>query len=198
MLRCWQEKGPSDAISGPFSPVSSSEKQASRLTSFSTDSAASAPGGEEAELGRSPEETPCPLPKDETLPLTKGVMASGITYTLPAAGEDHEPRSLIVFAFVGCVDFFFQGRKGERQGSCTKAGNIEEEMKMSGAGVTDVRTGELEYAVPCKTPPSISAVSGAVAPGREMHKLALPFSGGLFGIQRTYPSKCCVCHAVPR
>lgn len=94
--------------------------------------------------------------------------------------------------------FFFQGREGERQGSCTKAGNTEEEMKVSGAEVTDVRTGELEYAVPCKTFPSILAIFGVVTPCREMHKLAFLFSGDLFGIQHTYLSKRCVHHAVPR
>lgn len=200
-LCCWQEKGPSDVISGCFSPVSSSEKQASRLTSFGTDSAAPAPRGEEAELRRSPEETLRPSPKEEALPLTKGPMDSGITYTFPAAGGDHESRSLTAFAFVGCFFLFFflfQGREGERQGSCTKAGNIEEEMKMSGAGVTDVRTGELERSVPCKPFPSILAIFGLVMPCREMHKPAFPFSGDLFGIQHTYLSKCCVCHAVPR
>ncbi|KAK4828546.1 hypothetical protein QYF61_027222 [Mycteria americana] len=98
MLCCWQKKGPSDAISGHFSPVSSSEKRASRLTSFGTDSAASAPRGKEAELRRSPEETLSPLPKEETLSLTKGLTASGIAYAFPAAGEDHESRSLIILS----------------------------------------------------------------------------------------------------
>lgn len=92
----------------------------------------------------------------------------------------------------GVVWLFFQGREGERQGSCTKAGNIEEERKMAGSGVTDIRT------VPCRTFPSILAILSVVTPGREMHKLAFPFSSNLFGIQHTYLSKCCVCHAVLR
>lgn len=62
----------------------------------------------------------------------------------------------------------------------------------------DVRTGELEQAVPRKTFPSILAIFSMVTPGREMHKLAFPFSSNLFGIQHTYLSKCCVCHAMPR
>ena len=69
---------------------------------------------------------------------------------------------------------------------------------MSGAGVTDVRTGEHEYAVTCKTLPSTLAIFSAATPGREMHKLAFPFSNNLFGIQHTYLSKCCVRHAVLR
>lgn len=39
------------------------------------------------------------------------------------------------------VVWFFSRREGERQGSCTKAGNTEEEMKMSGADMMDVRMG---------------------------------------------------------
>lgn len=123
-------------------------------------------------------------------------MDSGSTYTFPAAGEDHRSHSLIVFAFVGL--FFFQEREGGRQESCTKVGNIEEELEMLGAGVRDIRTRQLEYTATGKTFPFILAVFGMVIPCREVLKLAFPFSGNLFGIQHTYLSKCCACHAVPR
>lgn len=144
-----------------------------------------------------PEETLFPLSMEEKLSLTKGLVDSGITITSPASGKGHGSQSLIALAFVEWFGFF-QGREGERQGSCTKAGNIEKEIKMTGSGVADVRTGKLEYIVPCKTFPSILAIFSVVTPGREMHKLAFPFSSNLFGTQHTYLSKCCVCHAVLR
>lgn len=48
----------------------------------------------------------------------------------------------------------------ERQQSCTKGGNIEQEMKISGACVTDVRRGEGGHPVPCKIFPCLSAIWG--------------------------------------
>lgn len=62
-----------------------------------------------------------------------------------------------------CGVGFFPGERGRKAGKLhKKAGNTEEEMKTSEAGVTDVRTGELEYAVPCKTFPSILAIFSMV------------------------------------
>ena len=138
----------------------------------------------------------CPRRKRYLWPKDWWIQASP---TLPLQLEKTISHDLLLCLHLWSgLFFFFQGSAGERQGSCTKAGNIEEEMKMSGAEVTDVGTGELEYTVPCKTFPSILAIFSVVTPGREMHKLAFPFSSDLFGIQHTYLSKCCVCHAVLR
>lgn len=129
MLCCWQE-GPSNAILGlPFGVVSApflvlrsilSELIWHWLSSPSTYSSA-----------RSPGETFSPLPRKETSPA-KGLVDLGITCIARASWvsrEDHKPWAFIVLAFFFYYYFF---SREERQESCTKGGNIEQEMKMSG------------------------------------------------------------------
>lgn len=94
---------------------------------------------DEAQKKRSPH---CPRRKHHLWPKDWWIWASPMLSLLLEKTMSHDLLlCLHLWGVFLCV--FLQGREGERQGSCTKAGNIEEEMKISGAGMTDVRGGTL-------------------------------------------------------
>lgn len=84
------------------------------------------------EFSRSPA---FPTAEGETSSPAKGLVDSGITHSSHAAWvnrEDHKPWLFIVFALYFILLFLFSFSREKRQLSCTKGGNIEQEMKMSG------------------------------------------------------------------